>query len=53
MKKYLFFTTLILLAFLAGSAFGQDWSNNTIRINTHDGLETYYSTPLSLTSLLL
>ena len=46
MKRSLFFTTLILLAFLAGSAFSQKKNNNTTRVVCPDGLTTYYSTPL-------
>ncbi|MCX6287831.1 MAG: hypothetical protein NTY96_12015 [Bacteroidetes bacterium] len=46
MKKYLFFTVMILFAFLADTAIGQKRSYNTNRIQCTDGIETYFSTPL-------
>ena len=48
MKRSLFFIALIMMAFLAGTASGQNQKrgNNTVRIKCADGIETYYSKPL-------
>ena len=46
MKKSPFFILLMLFGFMSVTSFGQNRSNNTVRITTPDGLETYYSTPL-------